>query len=84
MVNRVLMLVAMQRAVTLPYVTMNNVLRARVRGVPRSLDRFSQYGIKVSFGGSGTLKIEIYVENYPQKRSFRLADYHPLWVGGVN
>ena len=20
-----------------------------------------------------------YVENYPQKRSFRLADYHPLW-----
>ena len=26
------MLVAMQRAVTLPYVTMNNVLRARVRG----------------------------------------------------
>ena len=23
-------------------------------------------------------------ENYPQKRSFRLADYHPLWVWGVN
>ena len=31
---------------------------------------------------SGTLKIVIYVENYPQKRSFRLADYHTLWVGG--
>jgi hypothetical protein len=27
----------------------------------------------------------IYVENYPQKRFFRLADYHPpLWWGGVN
>ena len=57
-----------------------------VRGVPRmrSLDRFSQYGIKVSFWGSKTLKIVIYVENYPQKRCFRLADYHPLWGGGVN
>ena len=40
------------------------------------------YGVKVSFWGSGTLKIVIYVENHPQKRSFRLADYHPLWVGG--
>ena len=40
------------------------------------------YGIKVSFWGSGTLKIVIPVENHPQKRSFRLADYHPLWVGG--
>ena len=31
------------------------------------------------------LKIVIYVENYPQKRCFRLAYYHPLlgW-GGVN
>ena len=27
----------------------------------------SQYGIKVSFWGSGTLKIVIYVENHPQK-----------------
>ena len=27
----------------------------------------SQYGIKVSFGGSGTLKIVIYVENHAQK-----------------
>ena len=40
------------------------------------------YGVKVSFWGSGTLKTVIYVENYPQKRSFVLADYHPLWVGG--
>ena len=40
-------------------------------------------GIKVSFWGSGTLKIVIYVENYPQKRCFRLADYHPLWGWGV-
>ena len=42
------------------------------------------YIIKVSFWGSGTLKIVIPVENYPQKRSFMLAFYHPLWVGGVN
>ena len=35
------------------------------------------YGIKVSFWGSGTLKIAIPVENYPQKRSSRLADYRP-------
>ena len=42
------------------------------------------YGIKVSFWGSGTLKIAIPVENYPQKRFFRLDDYHPLWMGGVN
>ena len=52
-----------------------------IRGVPRSLDRFSQCGIKVSFWGSGTLKIVIYVKNYPQKRCFRLDDYHPLWGG---
>ena len=45
-------------------------------------DRFSQYGIKVSFLGSGTLKIVIYVENYPQKRRFRLDDYNPLCGGG--
>ena len=50
--------------------------RSPIKGVPRWRDRFVQYGIKMSFGGSGTLKIMIYVENYPQKR---LADYHPLW-----
>ena len=54
-----------------------------VRGLPRWCDRFSQYGIKVSFWASGTLKIVIYVENYPEKRCFRLADYHPLWGWGV-
>ena len=37
----------------------------------------------MSFWGSGTLKIVIYVKNYPQKRCFRLADYHPLWGWGV-
>ena len=40
----------------------------------------SIYGVKVSFWGSGTLKIVIYVENHPQKRSFWLA-LSPLWVG---
>ena len=35
------------------------------------------YGIMVSFWGSGTLKIVIYVKNNPQKRSFRSDDYHP-------
>ena len=56
-----------------------------IKGVPRWCDRFGQYGIKVSFWASVTLKIVIYVENYPQKRCFRLADYHPLWGwGGVN
>ena len=35
------------------------------------------------FQGSGTLKIVIPVENHPQKRCFRLADYHaPLGGGG--
>ena len=54
-----------------------------IKGVPRWCDRFGQYGIKVSFWASGTLKIVIYVKNYPQKRCFRLADYHPLWGWGV-
>ena len=36
-------------------------------------DRFSQYGIKVSVWGSGTLKVVIYVENYPHRRNFRLG-----------
>ena len=51
--------------------------------MPRWCDRFGQYGIKVSFRASETLKIVTYVENYPQKRCFLLADYHPLWGGGV-
>jgi hypothetical protein len=47
---------------------------------------FGQYGIKVSFGGSGTLKIVILVENlnenHPQKRIFRLDYDHPSEVRG--
>ena len=39
--------------------------QTQIRGVPRWRDRFVEYGIKVSFWGSGTLKIVIYVENYP-------------------
>jgi len=39
-------------------------------------NRFGQYGIKVSFWGSGTLKIVILVKNHPQ-RTFRFAYYHP-------
>ena len=41
---------------------------------------FGQYGIKVSFGGSGTLKIVIYVETHPQNnvRIFWLDDITPL------
>jgi hypothetical protein len=34
---------------------------SRLRGVPRWCDRFGQYGIKVSFWGSGTLKTVIFV-----------------------
>ena len=48
-----------------------------LRGRPTWDDRFSQYGIKVSFGGSGTLKIVIYVENYPQKTMFRIRFSSP-------
>ena len=60
-------------------------LTLKIRGVPRWCDRFTQYGIKVSFWGSGPLKIVIPVENHPQKPKNRLADYHPLWGwGGVN
>ena len=54
-----------------------------IKGLPNLRDRFVQYGIRMSFWGSGTLKIVIYVENYPQKRCFRLADYHPSGGGGV-
>ena len=52
------------------------------KGPAQPTRQVCQYGIRVSFWGSGTLKIVIYVENYPQKRCFRLADYHPpLWWG---
>ena len=51
--------------------------------MPRWRDRFPQYGIKVSYWGSGTLKIVIPVENHPQKPENRLAYYHPLGGWGV-
>jgi hypothetical protein len=60
----------------------------RVGGAPSHKwdDMFGQYGIKVSFGGSGTLKIVILVENlnenHPQKRIFRLDYDHPSEVRG--
>ena len=38
-----------------------------VKGLPNLRDRFVQYGIRMSFWGSGTLKIVIYVKNYPQR-----------------
>ena len=59
-----------------------DVFLRQLRGWVRWCDRFVHYGIKVSFWGSGTLKIVIPVENYPQKRSFRLAVIRPskgLW-----
>jgi hypothetical protein len=42
--------------------------------------------MKVSFWGSGTLKIVILVENHAQriKRIFRLDYYHPSEGRGVN
>ena len=52
------------------------------KGPAQPTRQVCQYGIRVSFWGSRTLKIVIYVENYPQKRCFRLADYHPLWGWG--
>ena len=53
------------------------------KGPAQVIKQVCIYGIKVSFWGSGTLKIVIPVENHPQKRSFWLADYHPLCVGGL-
>ena len=41
--------------------------RSRDTGGAQVTRQVSQYGIKVSFWGSGTLKIVIYVENHPQK-----------------
>ena len=53
-----------------------------VKGPAQPTRQVCQYGIRVSFWGSGTLRIVIYVEIYPQKRCFRLDDYHPpLWWG---
>ena len=60
-------------------------------GSPRGMTGLfshSTYGIKMSFGGSGTLKIvirerDLYVEKYvPPETKNWLDDYHPS-VGGV-
>ena len=54
-----------------------------IRGRPRWDDRFSQYGIKLSFWGSGTLKIVIYVENTtPRNRTLSVGLLSPLCGGG--
>ena len=58
------------------------VVGVELRGLPTWDNRFGQYGIKVSFWGSGTLKIVIYVENHHHNRPpLRLDDYHPLGGG---
>ena len=67
-----------QRAASFKLATASVVLIPYyVKGLRRWRDRFVHYGTKVSFWGSETLKIVIPVENYPPKRSFRFADYHP-------
>ena len=43
------------------------VVEERYAGGAQVTRQVSQYGIKVSFWGSGTLKIVIYVENHPRK-----------------
>ena len=55
-----------------------------IRGVPRWCDRFGQYGTKVDFGSSGTLRIVIYVENHPHRPVLWLDDYHPSEGGGCS
>ena len=49
-----------------------------VTGLVSTLSRCALWGF------NKTLKMVIYVENHPQKRSFRLADYHLPLGGGVN
>ena len=60
-----------------PVVAIIDHVRLRVE----KCSRFILYGVYVSLWGSGTLKIVIPFENYPQKRSFRLPNYHPLSEG---
>ena len=49
------------------------VLGVELRGLPTWDNRFGQYGIKVSFWGSGTLKIVIYVEKLPPETKFSVG-----------
>ena len=61
-----------------------------LRGVPRWRDRFVQYGIKVSFWGSGTLKVVIYglrVEGYNLSKLGNGEDItvaHGLWKSNAH
>ena len=48
-------------------------VKVTLRGWPRWRDRFPQYGIKVSYWGSGTLKIVIPVENHPHPNVWLLS-----------
>ena len=54
------------------------------KGPAQVMSQVCVYGVKVNFYGSENLKIVIYVENCPRKRSFRLADYRPLLDGSVS
>ena len=71
--------VSVCRGIERNYITAESEKKYTTSGQLKMSNRI--YGIKVSFWGSGTLKIVIPVENYPQKRSFRLADYHPFGWG---
>ena len=53
-----------------------------VRGVPRWRDRFPQYGIKVSYWGSGTLKIVIPVSKITERSADDLTNLTPFSVFG--
>ena len=57
-----------------------------VKGLPSLRDRFVQYtvSVRVSFGGSGTLKIVIYVETTPRNRKIGWMIIAPSVGGGVN
>ena len=53
-----------------------------LKGLPNLRDRFVQYGIRMSFWGSGTLKIVIYLENYLRNDVFGWLIITPLGVEG--
>ena len=54
----------------------------KLEGGARVAQWVSQYGIKVSYWGSGTFKIVILVENHPQKPKICSLIITPRWVGG--
>ena len=55
-----------------------------LKGVPRWCDRFGQYGIKVSFWASETLKIVISSKTSPRNDVFGWLIMTPSGVGGVD